>query len=146
MNSKMTFAAMIVGAVSGVTAVSPTDASAAEVNLYSERQPFLMDPLLKAFTKETEIKVNMVYLTKGMQERLKAEGANSPADLVLTSDVGHLHNLVMAELLQASQPKTVWRVCSVRCRVLLWRDCNPHRRSCWISTVDLFDVRVRAHG
>ena len=109
MNSKMTFAAMIVGAVSGVTAVSPTDASAAEVNLYSERQPFLMDPLLKAFTKETEIKVNMVYLTKGMQERLKAEGANSPADLVLTSDVGHLHNLVMAELLQASQSSVLSR-------------------------------------
>ena len=46
-----------------------------------------MDPLLDAFTKETGIKVNMVYLKKGMQERLKAEGANSPADLVLTSDI-----------------------------------------------------------
>ena len=78
-------------------------ASAAEVNLYSERQPFLMAPLLDAFTEETGIKVNMVYIRKGMLERLKAEGANSPADLVLTSDIGNLHNLVNAGLLQATK-------------------------------------------
>ena len=82
---------------------APQTASAAEVNLYSERQPFLMDPLLKAFTKETGIKVNMVYIKKGMQERLKAEGANSPADLVLTSDIGNLHNLASAGLLQPTK-------------------------------------------
>lgn len=74
--------------------------SAGEVKLYSERQPFLMDPLLKAFTKETGIKVRMVYLKRGMLERLKAEGANSPADLILTSDIGNLHNHVRAGLLQ----------------------------------------------
>ena len=43
------------------TAMSSGTASAAgEVNLYSERQPFLMAPLLDAFSKETGIKVNMV--------------------------------------------------------------------------------------
>ncbi len=78
-------------------------ASAAEVNLYSERQPFLMSPLLDAFTEATGIAVNMVYIKKGMLERLKAEGINSPADLVLTSDIGNLHNLVEARLLQATQ-------------------------------------------
>ena len=71
--------------------------------MYSERQPFLMAPLLDAFTEETGIKVNMVYIRKGMLERLKAEGANSPADLVLTSDIGNLHNLVNAGLLQATK-------------------------------------------
>ncbi len=99
MKSRVTFAAILLGAVSSTTC----GVSAAEVNLYSARQPFLMDPLLKAFTKETGIKVNMVYLKKGMQERLKAEGANSPADLVLTSDIGNLHNLVKAGVLQATQ-------------------------------------------
>ena len=78
-------------------------ASAAEVNLYSERQPFLIKPILDAFSKETGIKVNMVYLTKGMLERLKAEGANSPADLVLTSDIGNLNNLAEAGLLQPNK-------------------------------------------
>ena len=71
---KNVFAAIILGAVSGMTAIAPT-ASAAEVNLYSYRQPFLMNPLLDAFTQQTGIKVNMVYLKKGMLERLKAPTA-----------------------------------------------------------------------
>ncbi|MEE8393354.1 MAG: Fe(3+) ABC transporter substrate-binding protein [Rhodospirillales bacterium] len=75
--------------------------AAGEVNLYSSRQPFLMDPLLKAFSEETGIKVNMVYIKKGMLERIKAEGANSPADLILTSDIGNLNNHLRAGLLQA---------------------------------------------
>jgi iron(III) transport system substrate-binding protein len=81
--------------------------SAAEVNLYSERQPFLMDPLLQAFTKATGIKVNMVYIKEGMIERLKAEGVNSPADLVLTSDIGNLQNLVDAGVLQTTTSKVL---------------------------------------
>jgi len=92
-----------------LAAASVANAKATEVNLYSARQPFLMDPLLMAFTKKTKIKVNMVYLKKGMQERLKAEGANSPADLVLTSDIGNLHNLVKARLLQATQSSVLSR-------------------------------------
>ena len=72
-----------------------------EVNLYSERQTFLIDPLLKTFSKETGIKVNLVYMKKGMLERLKLEGRNSPADAILTSDIGNLHNHAKADLLQA---------------------------------------------
>jgi len=78
-----------------------------EVNLYSARQPFLIKPLLEAFTQESGIKVNMVYIKKGMLERIKAEGRNSPADLILTSDVGKLHNHVAAGLLQSSQSKVL---------------------------------------
>ncbi len=74
--------------------------SAAEINLYSYRQPFLLKPLLTAFTKETGIKVNVVYAKKGMLERLKAEGINSPADAVLTVDIGRLSDLVTAGLVQ----------------------------------------------
>ena len=81
--------------------------AAAEVNLYSYRQPFLMNPLLNAFTKETGIKVKMVYLKKGMLERLKAEGNNSPADLVLTADIGNLYNLVEAGLLQPTKSRVL---------------------------------------
>ena len=106
--------------------------SAAEVNLYSERQPFLMDPLLQAFTKETGIKVNMVYIKEGMIERLKAEGVNSPADLVLTSDIGNLQNLVDAGILQTTtssvlennipaqyrHPDGLWYGLTIRARVI----------------------------
>ncbi|WP_135075548.1 Fe(3+) ABC transporter substrate-binding protein [Terasakiella sp. SH-1] len=77
-------------------------AQAEEVNLYSSRQPFLINPLLEAFTEETGVKVNMVYIKKGMLERIKAEGENSPADLILTSDIGKLDNHVQAGLLKAT--------------------------------------------
>jgi len=75
--------------------------AANEVNLYSSRQPFLMDPLLNAFSKQTGIKVNMVYIKKGMLERLRSEGINSPADLILTTDIGSLNNHLQAGLLQS---------------------------------------------
>lgn len=131
MKFKVILAAMIIGAASALTAMT-TGASAAEVNLYSYRQPFLMNPLLNAFTKETGIKVNMVYLKKGMLERLKAEGANSPADLVLTADIGNLHNLVEAGLLQPTKsdvlesnvpaqyrhPKGLWFGLTTRARII----------------------------
>lgn len=70
------------------------------VNLYSYRQPFLINPLLERFKEETGIQVNVVYAKKGMLERLKAEGENSPADAVLTVDIGRLHDMVEADVLQ----------------------------------------------
>jgi iron(III) transport system substrate-binding protein len=69
------------------------DAEAAEtreVNVYSYRQPYLIDPLFKKFTDETGIKVNVIYAQKGLIERMAAEGRNSPADVLLTTDVGNL--------------------------------------------------------
>jgi len=70
------------------------------VNVYSARQPFLIDPLLDEFSKDTGIEVNVVYLKNGMLERLKSEGMNSPADMILTADIGNLQNHVDAGLLQ----------------------------------------------
>jgi iron(III) transport system substrate-binding protein len=63
---------------------------ASEVNVYSYRQPYLIDPLFKKFTEETGIKVNVIFAEKGLIERMAAEGRNSPADLLLTVDVGNL--------------------------------------------------------
>ncbi|MDA4847225.1 Fe(3+) ABC transporter substrate-binding protein [Hoeflea poritis] len=69
-----------------------TTALAAEVNIYSYRQPDLIAPLLEAFTEETGVKTNVLFLNKGLVERMKAEGENSPADLILTVDIGRLSN------------------------------------------------------
>ena len=66
-------------------------AHSAEVNIYSHRQPFLINPFLEVFSNKTGIKTNVVYSTKGLAQRLKAEGKNSPADLILTVDIGRLH-------------------------------------------------------
>ena len=65
--------------------------SAAEkVNIYSYRQPKLIDPLLKAFTAKTGIETNIIYANAGLEERIQAEGANSPADVLFTVDIGRL--------------------------------------------------------
>ena len=74
--------------------------AAAEINIYSYRQPFLIQPLTDAFTEETGIKVNVAYLRKGMIEKMTAEGKRSPADVVLTVDISRLAAVVDAGLTQ----------------------------------------------
>jgi len=64
--------------------------SAEEVNVYSFRQPFLIEPMMEKFTADTGIKVNILFAKKGLIERVKREGKLSPADLVLTSDFSRL--------------------------------------------------------
>lgn len=73
---------------------------AEEVNIYSHRQPELIQPLLDAFTAETGVTVNIAFVDKGMAERLVAEGDRSPADLVLTVDVARLIEVVQAGVTQ----------------------------------------------
>ena len=72
-------------------AVSSVPARAAgEVNVYTYRQPSLIDPLFKEFTARSGIRVRTVFAENGLVERLAQEGRNSPADVLLTADVGRL--------------------------------------------------------
>ncbi len=79
----------------GATALSTFSSSAfAEtVNIYSYRQPDLIKPVLDAFTKQTGIDTEVQFLKKGMVEKLEAEGANSPADVIMTVDIGRLSEI-----------------------------------------------------
>ena len=70
-----------------------------EVNVYSYRQPILIDPFFEEFTKSTGIKVNVLHAKKGLLERLLSEGANTPADLVLTVDISRLKQFVDEDVL-----------------------------------------------
>ena len=70
-----------------------------EVNVYSYRQPILIDPFFEEFTKSTGIKVNVLHAKKGLLERLLSEGANTPADLVLTVDISRLKQFVEEDVL-----------------------------------------------
>ncbi|NQW02092.1 MAG: Fe(3+) ABC transporter substrate-binding protein [Rhodospirillales bacterium] len=104
-----------------------------EVNLYSYRQPFLIQPMLDAFTKQSGIKVNTVFADKGMLEKIRAAGANNPADAVLTVDIGRLNELKEAGLLQSvtsptlsanipahlRHPDGLWFGLTVRARMVL---------------------------
>lgn len=62
----------------------------AELNIYSHRQPFLINPFLRAFEKEANVKTNVVFASKGLVQRLVAEGSRSPADVILTVDIARL--------------------------------------------------------
>lgn len=72
-----------------------------EVNIYSYRQPDLIKPLLDEFTEETGITANVLFLDKGLVERIQAEGANSPADVILTVDIARVMEAKEGGVLQA---------------------------------------------
>jgi len=69
-----------------------------EVNVYSYRQPILIDPFFEEFTNSTGITVNVLHAKKGLLERLLAEGADTPADLVLTVDIARLSQFVKEDV------------------------------------------------
>jgi iron(III) transport system substrate-binding protein len=107
--------------------------AAEEVNLYTTREPGLIQPLLAAFTAKTGIKVNTVFVNAGLAERVAAEGARSPADVLMTVDVGSLVDLDRKGLTQRiadpavaaavpaalRDPEANWVPLSLRARVIL---------------------------
>ncbi len=86
MNLTKTLAATLIAG----SAIVGTAATAEEINLYSYRQPELLKPLTDAFEAETGIKTNVLFAKKGLVDRLVSEGENSPADVLLTVDIGRL--------------------------------------------------------
>lgn len=82
-------------------------ASAQEVNLYTTREPGLIQPLLDAFTKANNIKVNAVFVKDGLPERVAAEGKLSPADILMTVDLSGLVDLTEKGLTQPIKSKVL---------------------------------------
>ncbi len=109
-----------------------TVASAQEINLYTTREPGLIQPLMESFTKTTGIKVNSIFVRDGLAERVAAEGTRSPADILMTVDIGALIDLVDRGLTQPVRSATLeaavpanlrgrdgsWFALSLRARVL----------------------------
>lgn len=79
---------------------SAAPALADDVNIYTTRQPELIQPVMDAFTAETGITVNLGFVEDGIVERLVAEGDRSPADLVMTVDIASLTQIVDAGVIQ----------------------------------------------
>lgn len=95
-------------AATACTLTSIQIASAEEVNVYSYRKEVLVRPLLDKFTEETGIEVNLVNgKADVLLERLKSEGMNSPADILLTADVGRLVRAQNAGVLQPVTSETL---------------------------------------
>jgi len=118
-------AVLIAGAVSPALAQD-------EVNVYSYRETKLIQPLFDAFTKDSGIKVNVISASSGLEQRIKSEGENSPADVLLTVDIGRLEEAVKAGISQPivsaeldkvvppqfRDPEGHWYAISMRARVV----------------------------
>jgi iron(III) transport system substrate-binding protein len=73
-----------------------------EVNVYSGRHYRTDEDLFNKFTDQTGIRVNLVKAdTDQLINRLKLEGANTRADLLITADAGRMMAAMNDELLQA---------------------------------------------
>ena len=124
---------LALAAASALAVCMPALASAqGEVNVYTYREQKLIQPLFDAFTKATGIKVNVVSASSGLEQRIKTEGANSPADVLLTVDIGRLEDAVQAGITQPIKsavidntvpaalrdPEGHWAAVSMRARVV----------------------------
>ncbi len=70
--------------------------------MYSARKEALIKPLLKRFTKETGIKVNLITgKADALIKRMEVEGSNSPADVLLTVDAARLYRAKEKKLFQS---------------------------------------------
>ncbi len=102
MHKKLAAAAAIT-----LTAMPLAASADGDVNIYSYRQAYLIEPLLDAFEKETGINTNVVFAKKGLAERLEREGRNSPADVVMTVDISRINELVERDLVQGVENATL---------------------------------------
>lgn len=104
------FASLAISACSSDKANNEPSAKAPanEVNVYSYRKEALIKPVLESFEKDTGIKVNLVTgKADALFQRLKSEGKDSPADVLITTDAGRLHRAKAAGLLQSIASDTL---------------------------------------
>lgn len=129
----LAFSAAAAACVAAVAMSAATAAQAAEeVTLYTTREPALIQPLISAFSAQSKVEVKTVFVKDGLLERVKAEGARSPADVLMTVDVGNLLDLVeggvtqpvKSAALESAIPANLrgadgqWFALSMRARVL----------------------------
>ncbi len=132
---------------------SPTSATQKSVNLFTDRHYESDDALYQKFTEQTGIKVNVVKgKSDELIERLKTEGADSEADLLVLADAGRLHLAKTAELLQTASSETLdanipekfrdqdgqWYGMTKRARVLIYSKerVNPADLSTYAELTD----------
>lgn len=128
-------------------------ALAEEVVVYSARGEQLLKPIVEAYKKETGVNVKLVSDKEGpLMERLRAEGRNSPADLLLTVDAGNLWQAERLGLLKAvnspvldanipahlRDPAKQWYGLSIRARTIFYntQQVRPSQLSSYADLAD----------
>ncbi|MEO3877259.1 Fe(3+) ABC transporter substrate-binding protein [Rheinheimera fenheensis] len=98
----------LVGAAVVTALFNLSVAQASEVNVYSARQEELIKPLLDKFSKETGIIVNLITgKPDELISRMASEGRNSPADVLISTDVGRLYRAKQQGVLQAIESEVL---------------------------------------
>ena len=110
-------------------------AFAEELVVYSARNEQLIKPLFDLYKKETGVDIKFVTDKEGpLMQKLKTEGSNSPADILLTVDAGNLWlashegllKSVKSKVLTKNIPKhlrdpnNTWFAMSVRARTIFY--------------------------
>jgi iron(III) transport system substrate-binding protein len=92
----------LLAAAAGLSLIVTAQAQAAgELNLYSSRHYDTDERLYSQFEEMTGIKINRIEdKADALIERMKAEGKNSPADILMTVDAGRLWRADQAGLFQ----------------------------------------------
>ena len=121
-----------VGALSALLVALPAHAQG-ELNIYSARHYQTDEALYANFTKQTGIKINRLDgKEEELLERLKNEGASSPADLLITVDAARLEIADKAGLFQPLKSSVIearipaalrtpnWAAFSTRARVIVY--------------------------
>ncbi len=89
-------------ALAAIVIMGAIEVAAGQVNIYSYRKEALIKPQLEAFRRATGIRYNLVTgQADALIQRIRREGANSPADILLSADAGRL---VRAKTLGILQP------------------------------------------
>lgn len=127
--------------------------AANEVNVYSQRHYDSDKILFKEFEEKTGIKVNVVTAkAEELVSKLAIEGANTPADVLITADIGNLYDAKVRKLLQPIKSKTLeenipsnlrdpdnnWFALTKRARVFVYnpKTVNPADLSDYLSLAD----------
>jgi iron(III) transport system substrate-binding protein len=124
-----------------------------EVNVYSQRHYDSDKILLKQFEEKTGIKVNVVTAkAEELVSKLAIEGSNTPADVLITADIGNLYEAKTRNLLQPIDSKVLlenipshlrddqneWFALTKRARVFVYNPAkvNPADLSDYLSLAD----------
>ena len=90
----------VIATICAAICFAPLQASIADsLNIYTHRQPALLEPILEAYTKKTGITFSTVYAPKGLVQRLQSEGDATPADMVITVDINRVMNCLRQDCL-----------------------------------------------
>ncbi|WP_119462276.1 Fe(3+) ABC transporter substrate-binding protein [Rhodospirillaceae bacterium SYSU D60014] len=111
MNGKLrTVLLTSLAAVTGIALLAGAggQAAAQELNIYSSRHYQTDEALYSTFTEQTGIRINRIEDKEDpLIARLKAEGMNSPADVLITVDVGRLWRADQEGLFQPINSKVL---------------------------------------